>query len=64
MIPEETIDLSPLRNQFPALQETDEKGQPYVYLDGPGGTQVPQTVIDAMVECKSRRPFYHQSPQR
>ena len=49
-MPEKPLDLSPLRNQFPALQETDEKGQPYVYLDGPGGTQVPQTVIDAMAD--------------
>lgn len=41
-------DLSPLRRRFPALQETDEQGRPYVYFDGPGGTQVPQSVIDAM----------------
>ncbi|MCB0208339.1 MAG: cysteine desulfurase-like protein [Anaerolineae bacterium] len=41
-------DLSPLRRHFPALQETDEQGQPYVYFDGPGGTQVTQSVIDAM----------------
>lgn len=45
---DQTIDLSPLRNKFPALQQTDESGKPYVYLDGPGGTQVPQAVIDAM----------------
>jgi cysteine desulfurase family protein (TIGR01976 family) len=44
------IDLSALRSQFPALQETDENGRPYVYLDGPGGTQVPQRVIDAMAD--------------
>ncbi|MCB8977016.1 MAG: cysteine desulfurase-like protein [Ardenticatenaceae bacterium] len=37
----------PLRAQFPALQlEVD--GKTAVYLDGPGGTQVPQSVIDAM----------------
>jgi len=39
-----------LRSQFPALQETDEQGRPYVYFDGPGGTQVPQTVIDAIAD--------------
>lgn len=44
----QTPDLSSLRRHFPALQETDEQGQPYVYFDGPGGTQVPQSVIDAM----------------
>ena len=43
-------DLSVLRDQFPALQQTDEQGRPYVYLDGPGGTQVPQSVIDAMAD--------------
>jgi selenocysteine lyase/cysteine desulfurase len=42
------IDISPVRSQFPALQETDAQGRPYVYVDGPGGTQVPQRVIDAM----------------
>jgi len=47
---DQTIDLSPLRSQFPALQQTDEKGRPYVYFDGPGGTQVPQIVIDAMAD--------------
>jgi cysteine desulfurase family protein (TIGR01976 family) len=46
----QTLDLSPLRLEFPALQETDESGRPFVYFDGPGGTQVPQTVIDAMAE--------------
>jgi cysteine desulfurase family protein (TIGR01976 family) len=43
-------DLSPVRSQFPALQQTDEQDRPYVYLDGPGGTQVPRTVIDAMAD--------------
>lgn len=39
-----------LRTEFPALQQTDEKGRPYVYFDGPGGTQVPRSVIAAMEE--------------
>jgi cysteine desulfurase family protein (TIGR01976 family) len=43
-----TEDLSPLRSQFPALQETDEQGRPFVFFDGPGGTQVPQAVIEAV----------------
>jgi cysteine desulfurase family protein (TIGR01976 family) len=35
------------RRQFPALaREMD--GQPFVYLDGPAGSQVPQRVIDAV----------------
>jgi cysteine desulfurase family protein (TIGR01976 family) len=41
------LDVPALRAQFPALGiELD--GSPVVYLDGPGGTQVPQRVIDAV----------------
>jgi cysteine desulfurase family protein (TIGR01976 family) len=42
--------LSPVRDQFPALRQTDENGRPFVYFDGPGGTQVPQAVIDAIAD--------------
>ena len=49
-MPDQPLDLSPQRTKFPALQEVDEQGRPYVYFDGPGGTQVPQAVIDAMAE--------------
>ncbi len=45
---QQIIDLTSLRAQFPALQENDEQGHPFVYFDGPGGTQVPQAVIEAM----------------
>jgi len=41
------LDLSPLRQHFPSLELTQD-GKPVVFLDGPGGTQVPQQVIDAM----------------
>ena len=41
------FDLSPVRSQFPALLRVDA-GRPAVYFDGPGGTQVPQGVVDAM----------------
>ena len=40
-------DLSVCRNEFPSLQR-EIFGFPVAYLDGPGGTQVPQRVIDAM----------------
>ncbi|MFO0877671.1 MAG: cysteine desulfurase-like protein [Gemmataceae bacterium] len=43
------LDVSALRRQFPALQQ-QQAGRPLVYLDGPGGTQVPQPVLDALVE--------------
>jgi len=41
------FDVSSVREQFPALQRT-VGGQAAAYLDGPGGTQVPESVIDAM----------------
>ncbi len=44
------MDLTPLRDRFPALQQHDAAGRPYLYLDAPGGTQVPQPVIDAMAD--------------
>lgn len=42
-----TFDVSAIRSQFPALQQQID-GRAPVYLDNPGGTQVPQAVIDAM----------------
>jgi len=36
-----------IRPQFPSLART-QNGRPVVYLDGPGGSQVPETVIDAI----------------
>jgi cysteine desulfurase family protein (TIGR01976 family) len=52
------IDASSLRGQFPALQRT-ANGRAPVYLDGPGGTQVPRRVIDAIVcyleNCNANR---------
>jgi cysteine desulfurase family protein (TIGR01976 family) len=42
------FDPAPLRSQFPALSARQD-GRPVVFLDGPGGTQVPQRVIDAVV---------------
>jgi cysteine desulfurase family protein (TIGR01976 family) len=47
--PTETValDLTRVRSQFPSLSQT-VAGQPAVFLDGPGGTQVPQRVIDAI----------------
>lgn len=40
-------DLSTCRRDFPALSRTVH-GHPVAYLDGPGGTQVPYPVIEAM----------------
>jgi cysteine desulfurase family protein (TIGR01976 family) len=43
------LDLSWVRSQFPSLSQTIS-GQPVVFFDGPGGTQVPQRVIDAIAD--------------
>jgi cysteine desulfurase family protein (TIGR01976 family) len=43
-----SFDVAALRAEFPALART-VGGAPIAYFDGPGGTQVPQRVIDAVV---------------
>jgi cysteine desulfurase family protein (TIGR01976 family) len=42
------FDVEALRRRFPALSLTNDDGRPVVLFDGPGGTQVPDTVIDAV----------------
>src|SRR6266581_2185250 len=44
----QTLNLSPYRRYFPALAQTIKNKQA-IYFDNPGGTQVAQQVIDAMV---------------
>ncbi|HWZ82359.1 MAG TPA: cysteine desulfurase-like protein [Terriglobales bacterium] len=41
------LDLTWVRSQFPSLSQI-VNGHPAVFVDGPGGTQVPQRVIDAI----------------
>src|SRR3954467_11211475 len=41
------FDPDAIRPEFPALS-LEQDGRPVVYLDGPGGTQVPQRTIDAI----------------
>ncbi len=48
-----TFNISDIRTQFPALERT-VNGQPALYFDGPGGTQVPTAVIDAMSDFMRR----------
>ena len=47
------LDVHSLRRQFPALQR-QVNGKTPIFLDGPGGTQVPQRVIDAICDYLSR----------
>jgi cysteine desulfurase family protein (TIGR01976 family) len=41
------LDVAAVRDHFPSLKRT-VGGHPVAYLDGPGGTQVPSTCIDAI----------------
>ena len=41
------IDVTAVRARFPALARTQD-GRPVVFADAPGGTQVPESVIEAM----------------
>jgi len=47
------LDLTHIRSQFPSLHQT-VNGHPPAFLDGPGGTQVPQRVIDAISDYLRR----------
>ncbi|NIR37167.1 MAG: cysteine desulfurase-like protein, partial [Actinobacteria bacterium] len=44
-----TYDVDAIRAHFPALGRSGA-GRTVAWLDGPGGTQVPAAVIDAMGE--------------
>ncbi|MET0823229.1 MAG: cysteine desulfurase-like protein, partial [Solirubrobacterales bacterium] len=41
------LDLGSVRDRFPALRR-EVGGRPAAYFDGPGGSQVPEVVIEAM----------------
>jgi cysteine desulfurase family protein (TIGR01976 family) len=42
------LDVRRIRAMFPALARAGEDGRPVVFVDAPGGSQVPETVIDAV----------------
>ena len=42
------LDVEEVRSRFPALARVDEDGRPFVFADAPGGSQVPDVVIDAV----------------
>jgi cysteine desulfurase family protein (TIGR01976 family) len=42
------LDIGAIRARFPALSRVDDEGRPLVFVDAPGGSQVPDTVIDAV----------------
>jgi cysteine desulfurase family protein (TIGR01976 family) len=43
------LDLNWIRDRFPALSQQID-GQPVIFFDGPGGTQVPSSVINAIAD--------------
>jgi selenocysteine lyase/cysteine desulfurase len=47
------FDFDQIRAQFPALQQ-EVNGRVPIFLDGPGGTQVPEAVIAAMSDYLRR----------
>src|SRR5680860_632104 len=47
------LDLDKIRSRFPALGR-EQNGETVAYLDGPGGTQVPVDVIEAMTSFMER----------
>lgn len=52
------MDVDAIRGHFPALERT-HAGSPVAYFDGPGGTQVPRSVVEAMAEH-----LYHHNGNR
>lgn len=42
-----SLSIDEIRSHFPALERT-HNGHPVAYFDGPGGTQVPRSVVEAM----------------
>ena len=48
-----SLDVAAARGHCPALKRA-VAGQPALYLDGPGGSQVPRTVIDAVAGSLER----------
>ncbi|HEY7401769.1 MAG TPA: cysteine desulfurase-like protein [Actinomycetota bacterium] len=42
------FDVDAVRSRFPGLARTGEDGRPIVFADAPGGSQVPESVIEAI----------------
>jgi cysteine desulfurase family protein (TIGR01976 family) len=56
-----SFDVEALRRRFPALT-VEDGGRPVALFDGPGGTQVPQTVIDAVADYYRTSNANHDGP--
>src|SRR5512141_3443308 len=53
-----TFDVDAVRARFPALSLSHD-GEPMAFFDGPGGTQVPDTVIEAVSDYYRRSNANH-----
>ncbi len=49
-----SLNVNEIRKEFPSLQEKF-RGKPAIFFDNPGGTQVPQKVIDAIKDYLIRK---------
>jgi cysteine desulfurase family protein (TIGR01976 family) len=49
MTTHKTLSVEEIRQSFPALRR-EHNGYPVAYFDGPGGTQVPRPVVEAMTD--------------
>ena len=47
LLPTPVASVEAIRARFPALQR-EQRHEPVAYFDGPGGTQVPRDVVEAM----------------
>jgi cysteine desulfurase family protein (TIGR01976 family) len=56
-----TFDVEALRRRFPALS-IEDGGRPVALFDGPGGTQVPDTVIEAIADYYRTSNANHDGP--
>ena len=55
------FDVDALRARFPALS-IEQDGRPVALFDGPGGTQVPDTVIEAVARYYRESNANHEGP--
>ena len=53
------LDVGSIRARFPALARTGEDGRPFVWVDAPGGSQVPESVIEVWGSGTPTREFLY-----
>ena len=51
------LEIEKVREKFPSLNNCDNDGNNIIYLDGPGGTQVPSDVIEGISKIPAKAPI-------